>query len=414
VSAAVVTRSGSTGTRAARGGGGLRVALLVAVLAAVVLVYLTSRASPAVPFSIDSTQPDGYGALALLARGEGANVTSIGAAELTGGRSADAVVVPRPSRLGAEERRGLLELARGGAVVVMGERFEGAIEDELTFGDPYAVPFRELADDPAIESPPGQCDIASLVGLGDIDTAFSLPIPVLQGERSCYGTGTEAYFTERAEGAGTVVTMSDPLLWVNARLQPAKEEGGQPLDNAATFLALTGAGPGTALRFVDPASGSGDAPNGTCDPIELLPLPVKLALVQGLVALVFWLWWRGRRLGRPVTEPLPVEIAASELVGAVGDLLRRRGSAGRAATSMRQDTHRLLARRLGFPQGAPSGALVERVAALTGRPPAEVAAVLLDPGEPGGTAVPDTEALLRLTHQLDAIRQEVLDEQPVR
>jgi hypothetical protein len=296
----------------------------------------------------------------------------------------------------------------------MGERFEAVTEEELAFGDRYAVPYRELADTAAFPDPPGRCDIASLVGLGDIDTAFSVQIPVLEGERSCYGTGVDAYFTERSEGAGTVVTMSDPLLWANARLQPAKEEGGDPLDNAATFLALAGAGPGTEVRFLDPAAAPGASPNGTRDPIELLPLPVKLALVQGLVALLLWLWWRGRRLGRPVTEPLPVEIAASELVAAVGDLLRRRGSAGRAATSMREDTYRLLARRLGIPPGAPPAALVDRVAARSGRPPAEVAAVLLDPSQPGGTSVHDTEALLRLAHQLDAIRQEVLDDQPVR
>lgn len=410
MSAAVSTRA-----PASRSGGGLRLVLLAVLLAAVVLVVLTSRATPAVPFSIDSSRPDGYRALAVLARGEGARVAEVGASELTeGGLEASAIVVPRPSRLAEDERRALVDLARAGATVVLGERFGEASEVDLAFGDPYAVPHRELADREAFPDPPGRCDIDPLVGLGEIDTAFSARIPVLQGERSCYGTGTEAYFTERPEGAGAVVTMSDPLLWANARLQPAKEEGGQPLDNAATFLALTGAAPGAELRFVDPTSGSGDAPSGTRDPIELLPLPVKLALVQGAVALLFWLWWRGRRLGRPVAEPLPVEIAASELVGAVGDLLRRRGSAGRAATSMRQDTHRLLARRLGIPPGAPPAALVERVAALTGRPPAEVAAVLLDPPEPGGTAVPDTEALLRLAHQLDAIRQEVLDEQPVR
>ena len=308
MSAAVATRSS-----ASRSGGGLRLVLLAVLLAAVVLVYLTSRATPAVPFSIDSAKPDGYRALAVLARGEGARVAQIGASELTEGElSADAIVVPRPSRLADDERRALVDLARAGATVVLGERFGGASEDELAFGDPYAVPHRDLADREAFPDPPGQCDIDSLVGLGEIDTAFSAQIPVLQGERSCYSTGTEAYFTERTEGEGTVVTMSDPLLWVNARLQPAKEEGGQPLDNAATFLALTGAAPGVELRFVDPTSGSGDAPSGTRDPIELLPLPVKLALVQGGVALLFWLWWRGRRLGRPVTEPLPVEGVTGE------------------------------------------------------------------------------------------------------
>ena len=37
-----------------------------------------------------------------------------------------------------------------------------------------------------------------------------------------------------------MVTLSSPFLWVNARLQPRKEEGGEPLANGATAMRLLG------------------------------------------------------------------------------------------------------------------------------------------------------------------------------
>src|SRR5690606_3342476 len=62
--------------------GGARLALIAAVLAAVVVVYLTSRATPTPPYDIGSAAPDGYRALAILARGEGARVVTVPASRL--------------------------------------------------------------------------------------------------------------------------------------------------------------------------------------------------------------------------------------------------------------------------------------------------------------------------------------------
>ena len=49
--------------------------------------------------------------------------------------------------------------------------------------------------------------------------------------------------------------------------------------------------------------------------------------------------WRARRLGRPVAEVQPVEIAGSELVVAVGNLLQKSGRPETAAERLRSDLH---------------------------------------------------------------------------
>jgi hypothetical protein len=211
--------------------------------------------------------------------------------------------------------------------------------------------------------------------------------------------------TEEALGDGSLVELSSPYLWANARLAPDKEEGGQPLDNGPMAVALLDGS--SSVTFVDARPSPGVTPDGTRDPLELMPYGVKLALAQGVGAFVVYAWWRGRRLGRPVREEMPVEVAGSELVEAVGGLLRRAGSVDAAAEIVRSDACRTLGARLGVPVEAGPEALVRLVASRTGRDPAEVGAVLVS--GPVGSA----EGLVQLLRQLDSLRTEVLDGQPV-
>jgi hypothetical protein len=383
----------------------------VLVLALVLVVYLTSRATPAAPFGIGSSAPGGYRALALLIESTGSRVDSVPFAEIDPvAPGAEVLVVPLPTRLSAQDRAALADLAAEGATVVFGEPVHDG-PDEPASSRWSLVPDRELAETAAQPVDPGGCPLPELDGLGPIDAAFAVPIFVLEADDWCYGDATAAMVTRRVVGEGQIVNLADPLLWSNARLQPAKEAGGEPLDNAAMALRILGAEEGRRILVVEPAV-RGVTPDDTArNPLELLPFQVRLALLQAAVALVLYLWWRGRRLGRPMREPLPVRIAASELVAAVGELLRRRGSASRAAASMRADLRRELSSRLGVPAGnIPE--LVERVAARTGRPVAEVAAIILDPPYGGGSA--EVDDLVRLAGALDSIRQEVLDEQLAR
>lgn len=392
-----------------RGAVVLGVVLLVAV---VVGVVLTGRVESVPPFDIDSARPNGMEAVRLLLDERGVRVERAPAADLVAGTVAsgpgDAVVAMVPSVATADELAALERLAEGGTTVVLGEPLpdEGAgAADELVFSPLDEAAFltdRTLADTPALPADPGECDVAELADLGDLDVAFAAPM-ALDGDRRCWADPGGTYLTERAVGAGRVVTLASPFLWVNARLQPDKEDGGAPLANGPAAIRLLG--DADTVTFIDPVPSPDAVRTGSQDVWSLLPLPVQLALAQLLGALVIFLWWRSRRLGRPVEERLPVEIAGSELVVAVGDLLRRRGNAERAAATVRGETRRVLAERLGTGPEPTPAALVSLVAARTGREPADVAAALYDdPSRP----ITSPDALVGLVRTLDTIRQEVL------
>jgi hypothetical protein len=391
--------------------GGAIALVVVLVVAVVVGVVLSSRVEPVPPFDIDSARPDGLKALRLLLEEQGVEVRRAPASSLTDGgldlASDAAIVMIAPSVASEEEVAALEALTSGGGLVVYGQD-PGSIDPELGYSvldEAQLLGDRALADELPFAVGPGSCDMAALEDLGDIDTAFAVPITPSDQLAQCYTEGDGAHFFERAgaDGTGTVVTISSPFLWVNARLQPRKEDGGEPLDNGATAVRLLG---GSArVTFIDPVPSSDDLAGGDKDPLTLLPLPVKLALAQLVGAFVLFLWWRSRRLGPPVREQLPVEVAGSELVAAVGDLLRRRGNPQRAAGTVRAETRRVLAERIGLGAEPAPAALVEVVAARTGRPAEEVGAALYgDPSAPV-TSAGDLVALVRT---LDTIRQEVL------
>ena len=403
-----------TATTRAGTGRGVWIGGILLVAAIVLVLVLSSRQSASLPFDPSSSAPDGYRALAILLRERGAEVRATSAADARESPPAagQVLVVPEPDLLTTPEYDSVRDAARSGATVVLGaERVddEGDVLDDPFFGARW-VDARTLADTPAEPTGPGDCDIARLDGLGPIDTAFSDVLP-LRGAgsegRRCYGDISGAYVLEERVGEGTVVTLGSPYLWANARLQPDKEHGGEPLDNAAMALRLLGPTPdgattGTSIAFVDATPTAGVAPDGSSSPLDLLPTGVKLALVQLVAAFLVYAWWRSRRLGPVVVERMPVEIAGSELVAAVGDLLRRKGTPQRAADVLRADARHELSGRLGVPREAPPDALARVVAERSGRDAAEVAAVLMD------GPVESAEALVRLAGALSDIRQEVL------
>ncbi len=369
---------------------------LLAVVAAVVAVLALSGGSDPVPFDAASAEPDGYRAVSLLLEDGGASTVTTSAEELDpaalGG--GDAVVVPVAEWLTEGERSRLMEAASNGATVVL------AAEDSF-----IPIDRQSLVRTPALPVARGRCDIAEIDDLESLDDiAFWVLEDPDPQQQLCFADGVGALVSSEAVGAGTVVRLSSPYLWANARLQPDKEDGGQPLDNGPMAVQLL-AGVGT-VHFVEAVPPAGVTPDGTQNPIQLMPLTVKMAIIQAAAAFVFYAWWRGRRLGAPVRESVPVEVAGSELVEAVGGLLRRHGSVGSAASVLRERECRELAAALGVPREAGPDALVSAVSARTRRQPEDVAATLFGPA-PGGPS-----ELLELTRKLDSLHSEVLDVEP--
>jgi hypothetical protein len=393
---------------------GVLTALVVLVL--VLVVVSLGPGAPDPPFSVGSSEPAGYRGIALLLTGAGVEVRSVRAADLADGSSrggpgrGEALVVPVAAYLTAAESDLLDAAARRGATVVLSGTSE---------------PFRELDDrvlqrEPAVEVRRGRCDIPGLGGLEAIDDVDGFGVeaagadgPVADGlptvcftDAGVYGPG-RAGVVARAVGAGRVVELSSPYLWANARLQPDKEDGGEPLDNGPLAVALLGASP--VVTFVEAVPSRGALVDGELGPLDLVPRGVQLALAQCVGAFVLYAWWRARRLGRPVREEMPVEVSGSELVEAVGGLLRRHGSPAAAARALQAELARELSARFGLPargDTAALAALAGLVARRTGRDPDEVAALL------GGTPVRTAGDLVRFANTIDSIRTEVLDGQP--
>jgi hypothetical protein len=135
---------------------------------------------------------------------------------------------------------------------------------------------------------------------------------------------------------------------------------------------------------------------------DLMPPWVPWALAQIALATLVVVWWRGRRLGRVVVEPLPVVVRATESVEGRARLYRRGRARGRAADTLRTASAARLRSRLALPPGTDLTTLAGAVAARTGRPPHDVMDLLAP-----GSAPPDDASLTRLADLLDRLENEV-------
>jgi hypothetical protein len=136
---------------------------------------------------------------------------------------------------------------------------------------------------------------------------------------------------------------------------------------------------------------------------SLLPtwlVPALWLLAVSGVALVVW---RGRRLGPLAHEPLPVAVKAVETTRNLGRLYGRAGDRAHAAGALRSAARTRMAGHLQLPRRVQPDRLVENVAARTGRPVAEIEALI------GPTAFPpgNDRELATLAQRLTELDREV-------
>lgn len=212
------------------------------------------------------------------------------------------------------------------------------------------------------------------------------------GASSCFLRGDGAWLVVTHAGAGAVIALGGPSPFVNAAL-------GTEDDALLAAALLGGDGPGSALAVV-----VGGRLGGTRPLADLLPRGVVPGLWQLALGFVVVAWWRARRLGRPVAEPLPVVIPGSETVRAGGRLLERGGARGHAAAVLRDDLRGALVDRLGLPpDSAADPAVVAQAAATrTGVPRERVLAALAGP-----TPASDDD-LAHLAAEVAAVRRACL------
>ena len=235
-----------------------------------------------------------------------------------------------------------------------------------------------------------RCELAALRDVRRVSAPAGVVLEAPTGALGCFPRNDGHWLVTGPAGRGRLVVLGGAGAFVNARLDDA--------DNGLVAASLLAPRPGGRVVFLrPPPPGGGD--EGLLD---LMSPTVKTALAQVAVAFVALVLWRARRLGRPVLEPQPVQLAASELVTAVGNLLQRAGRRDRAAALLRDDLRRDLAERLGLPASTPPDVVAEVAAVRAGVRADEVAAALAGP-PPGSEA-----GLVALARLVESVREEVL------
>ncbi len=367
-------------------------------------------------------------ALARLVRAHGVTVTATNDPAETANEPDPAdvtIVLAHPQRASRQALDRLAQLAGQGSDVVL-------LEPDATVVDALGLPVTVTGRVPS-GTPSPQCQLSEATTAGAVTlggrSAFRATGPDAAELTMCYPVESASVLVvvpaprapgrpREAAGPGRFVLIGNAGFMTNDRLD---EQG-----SAALAIGLLNRH--RTLSWVTPQLGAPDAV-ARRGLLDLLPDRVPLACLQlGLAAVVLALW-RGRRLGPPVPEPLPVVVRAAETVEGRGRLYAAAQARDLAAAVLRATTRGRLAERLGLPTrtrparpgdtGQPEAdpaALVASVATRTGRSPTEITLLLygseMSQGAPAaaGTALATgvtDEALVALVDQLDALDRQV-------
>ena len=374
----VLERSTATGPTVATTTRSFRGPVLVAIALVMtgLLVAALSSTGGGGRLDPDSFTPAGTRAVAELLRDRGTDVVRVDTVETALAARADLLVIGQPAALSTAELE-RLGTAADRLVVV------GADDEQL---DALGVR-AEVRDVVEVDRRRPACDLPAAARAGEVDlggvTYRGTGDGVVAG---CYATGGEAALLvlDRA------TLLGDGALLTNDRLD---DRG-----NAALALGLLGALPDGgqvgAVAWLVPLPGRAVAGDGRTPLSELIADGVTVGAVQLLVVLAVLALWRARRLGRVVTEPLPVVVRAAEAVEGRGRLYRAAGARGQAADALRAATRDRLARRLGAGAAPDRTSLVTVLSQRTGEDPARLDALLY------GAAPGDDSALVDLSDDL--------------
>jgi hypothetical protein len=359
-----------------------RRALPFALLAiAVLLIGVVSRdgRTEGAPLDPRSTGELGARGLVLLLEGFDADVRLGGGVPPQG-----ATAVLLRDELNEQETEELEAWVEAGGTLVVADPLSSFAP---ALGGSSADLFDPQSDDDELLRP--HCGLAAVAGITRIRVAGAAPYRRRAGQVGCFPVRGGSYLAARSEGQGTVVALGGGGPFVNGQLD---EE-----DNAVLAVALMAPQPGSVVTVVEP-SALGGGRKGLRD---LVPRRIKDGLWQLLIAFGVFALWRARRLGRPVREPQPVQIAGSELVVAVGNPLPQGRRREAAATMLQSSLRRTMSERLGVAADAPADALAAAAAARAGVDATEVE-VALSPVPPA-----DDAALVRLAQSVETLRNEV-------
>lgn len=222
------------------------------------------------------------------------------------------------------------------------------------------------------------------VGTIQVDPGDALLVPDARDATRCFASGEGAYLVTVPYGEGRVVLLGGPSPLVDAYLDRA--------DNAVLASHLLA---GTGSVVFGPPIPPGRPARGIWGS---LPSGAHAAIVELVLAGVVFAVARGRRLGRPIEEPLVSPIPSGELVHAAAGLFRRAHAARYCGEVLRLGVRRRAVRTLGL-AGRPDADVAHSIGMATGMRTDEVRWALDGPGPD------DEQALIELARELDGIDQ---------
>lgn len=328
------------------------------------------------PLDPRSDGPLGTSALVSLLEGLGADVElSVGLPD-----EDDDIALLLADRLDEGQTAAVLGWVQQGGTLVVTDPGSSFVPEVFLPGDPLEPEDLDR----------GICTIAALDGVETVDGGAAVRYDTSLGRTSCLGSRDHAFVVVSTEGEGEVVAVGGAAFATNDRLAEA--------DNSVLAAGLLAPRQGMTVRFVDapiPAGG------GDKTLYELISDGVRRAGLQLGLAFVVYALWRAIRLGRPVREPQPVEIAGSELVVATGRLLERGRSPAAAAEVLREGLRRDLRARLGVPVDASTETFAEVVAERSGIDLQEARTVV------GHDPVTSDDELVAVARAIASVHQEV-------
>lgn len=268
---------------------------------------------------------------------------------------------------------------------------------------PTAGP-RVVEDDDRVV-PRGLCTLDALAALSEVRPLAHRPIVAAPSDDSCFGEGGEAVVVSRRFGDGRIVRLASMGLFFNRALDDA--------DNAALAARLLRIDDEPTVGFLsgpplDILGGGGNPVNEDGNPVgagessllELVPARVVALLVGLGGAFLLYALSRGRRLGSPILEPVPIELPSSTYVDAVGRLYGRADQAPqRSAEILQTDLRNDLARRVGMSAESSATDLSGAFGTLRG---GDSIVELLDRPPPSSDA-----ELVELASQLNTTREKI-------
>lgn len=357
-----------------------------ALLVAVALTVWANQDDPrySAPLDPQNPDPDGARAVAQVLEDQGVTVDIVRSAD----DLHDAEVTPRTTvvvtgadQLAPSTTRRLLADTDAAAGVVLVE--------------PPSYVVAELDSDVASTRAPdeltGRCD-GSFGGRFDglrieVDTATAYDTAT-----GCFPAGSTDDGFVLAAGDGATAYLGAGQALTNDQVLRA--------DNAAVALRLLG----QQERLVWYVPTLDDAAEDEAVSLwTFAPNWIPPALWLLLLAAVTLVLWRGRRLGRLATEPLPVVVRAVETTRSRGRMYRSADDRAYAAAALRAAARRRLAEHLRLGRGATEADVITAVAHHTGRREDEVGLRLASTG----FAPTTDQGLVRLAQDLAQLDREV-------